>query len=71
MLLFRSEANIESWCQQNNLPKGQTLTLTQVWHLSQLWYGNRLSASYKSRTTQEIKRIFQEVGLTDAFWELG
>ena len=71
MLLFRSEENIESWCQQTNLPKGQTLPLAQVWHLSQLWYGNRLSADYTSRTTQQIKTIFQEAGLTAAFWELG
>jgi hypothetical protein len=70
MLLFRSEENIAAWCQQQQMPLGQVLTLDQVWQLAQRWYGNRLSPDFAGRTGEQVEAIFNEVGLTNSFWHL-
>jgi len=41
-----------------------------VWDLSQRWYHNRLSADYRGRTAAEVGVIFQDLGLTSAFWQI-
>jgi hypothetical protein len=70
MLLFRAEANIAAWCQQQQVPQGQILTLDQVWQLSQRWYGDRLSPDFVGRSAEQVEAIFHEVGLIDSFWRL-
>jgi hypothetical protein len=70
MLLFRSEENVGVWCQAQQMPLGQRLTLDQVWALSQSWYADRLSPAYAGRTLDQVEEIFQSVGLTDSFWYL-
>ena len=70
MLLFRSEENIQEWCTQQQMPRGETLTLEQVWHLSQLWYGDRLSPNFVGRTKEQAETIFQKAGLLSSFWQL-
>ena len=44
------------------------MTLDQTWDLSRAWYGNRLSPDYRGRTAEEIREVFDGVGLTDEFW---
>jgi hypothetical protein len=68
MLLFRSEENIAAWCQQQQMPQGQILTLEQVWQLSQRWYADRLSPDFAGRSAEQVEAIFQEVGLSGPFW---
>jgi hypothetical protein len=46
------------------------LTLAQAWDLSQRWYGNRLAAGFRRPTRDEAQRIFENVGLEGAFWQL-
>lgn len=70
MLLFRSEGNVEAWRQAHQMPRGQLLTLEQVWELSQNWYSDRLSPEYAGRSIKQVEAIFQSVGLTDPFWYL-
>ncbi|MCA9947183.1 MAG: hypothetical protein KC449_27075 [Anaerolineales bacterium] len=70
MLLFRSEENIEAWCLRRKMPFGQVLTLPQVWHLSQLWYADRLSPQFNGRSAAEVESIFHQVGLSSSFWRL-
>ena len=70
MLLFRSEENIEQWCRAAGMPRGETLTLDQVWALSQRWYADRLSPTYGGRSAEQMERIFQEIGLVGPFWRL-
>jgi len=69
MLLFRSEDEIDAWCAARTEPRGETLSLDIVWALSQAWYGNRISPSYRGRTQEEARRVFAEVGLTSPFWQ--
>ena len=68
MLLFQSEEWIDKWCQRNNLERGEALTIQQVWELSKLWYGNRLSMEYHGRSTEQVLEIFKQVELTSEFW---
>ena len=68
MLLFRSEAWIDKWCQRNNLAHGEVLTLQQVWELSKLWYHNRMSLEYHGRNVEQVAEIFKQAGLVSDFW---
>jgi hypothetical protein len=68
MLLFQSEEWIDKWCRRNNLERGETLTIDQVWELSKLWYYNRLSADFHGRSTEQVAEVFRQAGLKSAFW---
>jgi len=69
MLLFRSEDEADAWCAARAEPRGEMLSLDTVWALSQAWYGNRLSPSYRGRTLEEARRVFTGVGLNSPFWQ--
>jgi hypothetical protein len=70
MLLFRSEEWIDKWCERNHLERGEILTIGQVWELSRLWYGNRMSVEYHGRSMEQVAGIFQTAGLKSKFWHL-
>ena len=70
MLLFQSEETVEMWCRRNHLERGEILTLRQVWELSKLWYGNRLSLDYHGRSMEQVAEIFKQVGLVSKFWDV-
>lgn len=69
MLFFRSEVDLDAWLQTKNVPRGETLTVFQLWQLSQRWYSNRLSPDYRGRTKEQAQAIFKELGLTSSFWQ--
>ena len=68
MLLFQSEEWVEKWCKRHNLERGEMLSLGQVWELSKLWYGNRMSPEYHGRSMEQVAEIFKQAGLTAKFW---
>jgi hypothetical protein len=68
MLFFRSEADLEAWLQTKKAARGETLTISQLWQLSQRWYHNRLDIEYHSRTLEQAQKNFREVGLVSSFW---
>ncbi len=70
MLLFRSEEWVDTWCKRNNLERGEMLSIQQVWELSKLWYGNRMSLDYHGRSMEQVAEIFKQAGLTSKFWHL-
>ena len=70
MLLFQSEEWVEKWCKRHNLERGEMLSLGQVWELSKLWYGNRMSLEYHGRSMEQVADIFKQAGLTAKFWYL-
>lgn len=70
MLLFRSEEWVGKWCERNHLERGEMLTINQVWELSKLWYGNRMSVEYHGRSMEQVADIFRQAGLTSKFWYL-
>lgn len=70
MLFFRSEDALSRWLTKNNYTSGATLTLSQVWELSQLWYHNRLALDFHGRNVEQVQAIFKQLGLTSAFWSM-
>lgn len=45
------------------------LTPQTLWTLSKLWYHDRLSPHYRSRTTAQVTEIFRSLDLTSDFWQ--
>jgi hypothetical protein len=68
MLFFRSEEDIQTWCARTGEPRGETLTLPQVWELAQLWYGDRMDPAFRGRTPAQVHAIFSRLGLSSDFW---
>jgi hypothetical protein len=68
MLFFRSEADLDAWLQAKDYARGATLTVPQLWELSQRWYHNRLDIEYHGRTLEQVREIFREEGLVSGFW---
>jgi len=71
MLFFRSEENLARWLVSKKAARGATLSIDQLWELSQRWYQDRLSPEYHGRTMKQVQEIFKRVGLTSAFWQSG
>jgi hypothetical protein len=69
MLFFRSEADLEDWLGTKKAARGETLTVTQLWQLSQRWYHTRLDVEYHGRTLEQAQEIFKAVGLVSDFWQ--
>jgi hypothetical protein len=70
MLLFRSEQDVDRWCEQWNRARGGTLSLEQGWKLAQLWYGDRLNPDWQPKSAAQAEGVFREVGLVGEFWKL-
>jgi hypothetical protein len=49
------------------VPRGQALRLRKTWELSKAWYDDRLSHSFRGRTTEEVATILGRLGLRGAF----
>ena len=69
MLFFRSEERLQEWLATHNMKRGATLTIPQLWELSQRWYRDRMSPEYHGRSLEQARKIFEEVGLTSEFWQ--
>ena len=70
ILFFGSDAAVDAWCRNCNIPRGQTLTLEQAWNLAQAWYSDYLSPAWRRHSTGEAQAIFEALGLTGPFWAL-
>ena len=71
MLLFRSEEHIDRWCRNWGLRRGGVLSLNQAWRLARAWFGpDRRDPAWRRRTVDETEALFQELGMTSAFWSL-
>jgi hypothetical protein len=63
MLFFRSEEDKNAWVSRRGLSREGALSLAQ------LWYHNRLDPDYGGRSREQAIAIFEQVGLTSAFWK--
>jgi len=70
MLIFRSEAQIDTWTARHHIPKGDIQPIQKIWELSKRWYGNHLNPDWQKWTVAEAKQIFTEFGLTHPIWAL-
>jgi hypothetical protein len=69
MLFFRSEENVAGWCRERGLPVRPIVTMPQLWHLADTWYGNRLTVDSRRPAAGEISHIFAAIGLEGPFWD--
>ncbi|MCH7717689.1 MAG: hypothetical protein IH876_16310 [Gemmatimonadetes bacterium] len=70
MLYFRSEADVDAWCERRSITRGAVVGMAQCWELARRWYDGRLSSDWRGWSPEAAEAIFREVGLTDAFWRL-
>jgi hypothetical protein len=71
MLLFRSEEHVDRWCHLWNQPRGETISLAQVWGLATGWYAaDPRNPEWRRKTLDEAQAYFGALGLTAPFWQL-
>jgi hypothetical protein len=68
MLLFRSEENVNRWCEERSIPRRPLVSLEQLWQMSIAWYANRLTVESRRPDADEMVEIFADVGLKGPFW---
>ena len=68
MLLFRSEEHVDRWCRRRGLERRPLVALDVLWRLAVAWYANRLTPEARRPMGDEIRRIFESLGLTGSFW---
>ena len=71
VLPFRSQYDINSWCNRHRLPRGEAVPLPQVAQLAQSWYGSHADRQWRKWTISEAQDIFRRTGLHSSFWDLG
>ena len=70
MLLFRSEEDVQGWCERHGRAPGAVLGAARLWELAQRWYGDRLDPGWRPRTVEASQAILTSLGLTGEFWRL-
>jgi hypothetical protein len=72
MLLFRSEEHVDKWCRDWRFERGAVLKLGQCRRLADAWYGaDRRDPQWRRHTPGETRALFDQLGLTSPFWNLG
>jgi hypothetical protein len=61
---------LQRWCVAQGVPRGEALTLEQIWALAKAWYGDRMTPEFRGRTVEAAARIFGQIGLSSDFWYL-
>ncbi len=70
MLLFRSEQDVDAWCQARGRGRGAAFSLQVGWRLAEAWAQNRLHPNWRERDKAEMEALLQSLGLTGDFWRL-
>ena len=69
MLFFRSEERAIEWSATRGTPVRPLVRLDQLWSLATSWYGTRLAPISRRPGPDEMRRIFDGLGLTGDFWD--
>jgi len=69
MLVFRSEAHVDTWLAGR--PPGTTITISKLAELAEAWWGDRLARDWRPRTRAQNQAILRRLGLDGPFWHLG
>lgn len=70
MLVFASSADVDRWCHQHAIPRGDVQPLSNVWAFARAWYGRHLDPAWTKWTTAEARALFERFGLSGPIWEL-
>jgi hypothetical protein len=68
MLLFRSEAHVHRWLAGRE--PGASIPITKLAELASVWWGDRLSPSWRPHSRAQNQAILESLGLTSPFWDL-
>ncbi len=68
MLLFRSEEHVDRWCASRGRQRRPLVPLDVLWQLAVAWYASRLTPQARRPMGEEIRAIFDRLGLTGEFW---
>jgi hypothetical protein len=60
---------IDAWCRARGTPRRPTVTMDQLWQIATIWYASRLTLESRRPAAQEIRAIFEGVGLRGDFWD--
>ena len=69
MLFFRSEETVRKWCSRNGHPLRPLVTMDQLWRLATTWYSTRLQPESRRPGPDEMRAIFEGIGLSGDFWD--
>jgi hypothetical protein len=69
MLFFRSEEHVKAWCRENDTPMRPLVTMQQLWGLASAWYATRLRLDSRRPQPDEMRAIFERLGLGGPFWD--
>ncbi|MFX0073392.1 MAG: alkylmercury lyase family protein [Candidatus Hermodarchaeota archaeon] len=64
VLVFRSEDQVDQWCEAHRKNKGVVIPIKTTWELAKKWYGNHLAPDWKKWTVKEAQEIFTSMNLT-------
>ncbi len=67
---FRSEREIDQWCERHAMPKGAVVPLPQMWAFAHEWYGDYVNKPWRKRTPAEVRELFARHGFTLPFWAI-
>ena len=69
MLVFRSEAHVQTWL-AGRAP-GATISIQKLSRLADAWWSDRVAADWQPHTREQNQGILDSLGLTSEFWRLG
>jgi hypothetical protein len=70
VLLFESDAQIDSWAKRHRIARGDSQPIQRVYQLGDAWYGRHLDEHWHKWTLDEARAIFTKCGLSGPIWEL-
>ena len=70
MLMFRTEAEIDSWCARHHIEKGDVQSVERIWEFAKAWYANHLSKTWTKWTYEEAADLFRKNGLVGPTWQV-
>ena len=70
MLAFRSEGDVTAWLERTGHGFGVMIDFATMWSIAQPWYSGRLEAGWRGLSAEAGQAIFDELGLTGAWWRL-
>jgi len=70
MLLFDSVRDVERWCDQHRIARGDVQPLSNVWNFAKVWYGNHLNPGWEKWTNEQALDIFKQFSLTHEVWQI-
>lgn len=70
MLPFKSEADIDRWCEKHRIAKGAVISAEKCFELSSKWYGTYLNRDWNRKSPEEVKEFFASINLDLNFHKL-